>query len=199
MPAGTRLECVAHFDNSTNNPDNPDPTRSVTFGNESYDEMMIGFVDMVVKDGRSPASVEQQLTTRLHSLHEKHPGEVWVLDVRETDEQESGATALWLPSAGEGVWIIPMNGQLQETRVTEIRFDGKELEATVVAPFGTFPVAGKLDDGRLEGIITIPFDEDNLWFGGEIYDGQPLSGGGLHQHDPAHHQDHPAHSSSGQP
>jgi thiol-disulfide isomerase/thioredoxin len=45
MPKGTRIHCEAHFDNSRANPANPDPTRTVTWGEQSEDEMMIGFVD----------------------------------------------------------------------------------------------------------------------------------------------------------
>lgn len=45
MPKGTRIEVVAHFDNSTKNKHNPDPTKPVRFGDPTYDEMMIGFVD----------------------------------------------------------------------------------------------------------------------------------------------------------
>ena len=45
MPAGTRLLCVATYDNSTSNSSNPDPTRDVSWGRETTDEMMIGFVD----------------------------------------------------------------------------------------------------------------------------------------------------------
>jgi hypothetical protein len=45
MPKGTRIEVVAHFDNSTRNKYNPDPTKPVRFGDPTYDEMMIGFVD----------------------------------------------------------------------------------------------------------------------------------------------------------
>ncbi|MBI3651159.1 MAG: thiol-disulfide isomerase [Acidobacteria bacterium] len=45
MPKGTRLEVLAHFDNSTKNKFNPDPTKPVRFGDPTYDEMMIGFVD----------------------------------------------------------------------------------------------------------------------------------------------------------
>ena len=41
MPKGARIDCVAHFDNSKRNKANPDYTRDVTFGSESYDEMMI--------------------------------------------------------------------------------------------------------------------------------------------------------------
>ncbi len=41
---GTRLEALAHFDNSTWNPFNPDPTATVRFGQETTDEMMYLFV-----------------------------------------------------------------------------------------------------------------------------------------------------------
>ncbi len=51
VPKGTRVDCVAEWDNSANNPRNPDPTRTVTNGEQSFDEMMIGFVDYIVKDG----------------------------------------------------------------------------------------------------------------------------------------------------
>ncbi|HEU5115896.1 MAG TPA: alkyl hydroperoxide reductase, partial [Isosphaeraceae bacterium] len=48
MPKGTRIDCIAHFDNSTNNPLNPDPTRDIRWGEQSYDEMMIGYLDFCV-------------------------------------------------------------------------------------------------------------------------------------------------------
>jgi peroxiredoxin len=45
LPAGTRIECTAHYDNSKDNPNNPDPTRPVRWGDQTWQEMMIGFVD----------------------------------------------------------------------------------------------------------------------------------------------------------
>lgn len=48
MPKGTRIEAVAHFDNSTKNALNPDPTRAVRFGEQTWDEMMNGFFDYTV-------------------------------------------------------------------------------------------------------------------------------------------------------
>jgi hypothetical protein len=43
LPKGTRIDCVAHFDNSPNNKWNPDPTKEVRWGDQTWDEMMIGF------------------------------------------------------------------------------------------------------------------------------------------------------------
>jgi len=40
LPAGTKVEITAHWDNSANNPYNPDPTKSVEWGNQSWDEML---------------------------------------------------------------------------------------------------------------------------------------------------------------
>jgi hypothetical protein len=43
VPKGTRLDCVAHFDNSTGNRFNPDPTKEVRWGDQTWEEMMIGW------------------------------------------------------------------------------------------------------------------------------------------------------------
>jgi thiol-disulfide isomerase/thioredoxin len=44
FPKGTRIECLAHYDNSTFNPYNPDPKATVTDGDQTKDEMLNGFV-----------------------------------------------------------------------------------------------------------------------------------------------------------
>ena len=46
LPAGTIIECTAHFDNSASNPLNPDPGKAVRFGPQSWDEMMIGYFEV---------------------------------------------------------------------------------------------------------------------------------------------------------
>ena len=51
LPAGTAIACFAHFDNSPNNPDNPDPSAEVRWGDQSWEEMMIGFFDIAVDAG----------------------------------------------------------------------------------------------------------------------------------------------------
>ena len=51
LPRGTKIECTAHFDNSPNNPDNADPTKEVTWGDQSWDEMMVGFFNLVFDAG----------------------------------------------------------------------------------------------------------------------------------------------------
>lgn len=51
LPRQTRIECIAVFDNSEHNATNPDPTVTVKWGDQSFDEMMIGFMETIpIKD-----------------------------------------------------------------------------------------------------------------------------------------------------
>ena len=45
LPKGARIECTAWYDNSANNPQNPDPANEVRYGDQSWEEMMFGFFD----------------------------------------------------------------------------------------------------------------------------------------------------------
>jgi len=51
LKAGTKLRAIAWYDNSKNNPHNPDPTKTVTWGDQTSDEMMVGFFDVAVPVG----------------------------------------------------------------------------------------------------------------------------------------------------
>jgi len=59
LPKGTKIHAVAHFDNSANNKSNPDPTKPVRFGEQSWEEMMIGFFDVAVKPGTTERDMLQ--------------------------------------------------------------------------------------------------------------------------------------------
>jgi hypothetical protein len=48
LPKGTRLDCVAHFDNSARNKYNPDPSKEVRWGDQTWEEMMIGWFDYIL-------------------------------------------------------------------------------------------------------------------------------------------------------
>ncbi len=51
VPQGTRIHCVAHFDNSEENLANPDPTKEIRWGPQTWDEMMIGYFSYTVPIG----------------------------------------------------------------------------------------------------------------------------------------------------
>jgi len=57
LPGGTTIECVAHFDNSPNNPYNPDPKATVTYGEQTWDEMMSGWIEVAFSPRRETRSL----------------------------------------------------------------------------------------------------------------------------------------------
>ena len=56
LPKGTRLDCVAHFDNSTRNKYNPDPSKEVRWGDQTWEEMMIGWYTYTRVDQKAPVA-----------------------------------------------------------------------------------------------------------------------------------------------
>ena len=59
LPKGTKIECTAHYDNSPNNPANPDPTKEVHWGDQTWEEMMIGFFDIAIDAKADPKATQQ--------------------------------------------------------------------------------------------------------------------------------------------
>ena len=52
MPKGSTLMVVAHYDNSRANRFNPDPTATVRWGDQTWEEMLIGYYGTIEVPGR---------------------------------------------------------------------------------------------------------------------------------------------------
>jgi len=48
LPKGTKFIVTAHFDNSEKNKYNPDPGKTIRWGDPTYEEMMIGWMEYYV-------------------------------------------------------------------------------------------------------------------------------------------------------
>ncbi len=59
VPRGSKMHCLAHFDNSENNLANPDPQNPVSWGDQTWEEMMIGWFD------RTPAAETPNLAAKV--------------------------------------------------------------------------------------------------------------------------------------
>ncbi|MBL4847713.1 MAG: hypothetical protein JKY65_19520 [Planctomycetes bacterium] len=65
VPKGSKVIGVATFDNSDQNPANPDPTKTVRFGEQTWDEMMIGYMNVVdPTESQRAAYAKQQQTQK---------------------------------------------------------------------------------------------------------------------------------------
>jgi len=60
LPKGTRVECLAHYDNSAFNPFNPDPSATVRDGPQTYHEMMNGFLFYVDANEKLGLSIDEK-------------------------------------------------------------------------------------------------------------------------------------------
>jgi hypothetical protein len=67
LKAGTMLQAVGSYDNSKNNPHNPDPDIAVRWGDQTYDEMMVGFFDVAV-----PANIDKNQFFARPSVAQSH-------------------------------------------------------------------------------------------------------------------------------
>lgn len=157
LPRGTRVDIVAHYDNSADNPNNPDPGRAVTFGEQSTDEMMFGMFEFVAKDGVSPVPATNE--TRMDALQATLPADssyrVTVSILKPIP------SVLHLPRSGPGTWYLGQGRfQINVISIPQIEWNGDAFTFRMDARFGpnaafTFDVSGTVGpDGTIRGQTT---------------------------------------------
>jgi len=60
LPKGTVIRATAVYDNSTENPFNPDPTKTVRWGEQTYEEMMLGYIEYTLANETQAAEFDLQ-------------------------------------------------------------------------------------------------------------------------------------------
>jgi mono/diheme cytochrome c family protein len=159
VPAGTVLEAIAHYDNSADNPANPDPTQAVRFGNETKDEMMIGFVDFVAAEGVRPMTPHETRTRELERLAAARPGKVFAVSakpVEKRSEPHSFAPLVLEAGASEGVFYVIWGNQLEPSRVYDLLWDGTAFAGKVDSPRGAFDFTGTVEGGKASATLHLP-------------------------------------------
>jgi hypothetical protein len=156
LPRGTVVEAVAHYDNSADNKNNPDPTRDVTFGEQSNDEMMFGVFDFMPKDGVSPAP--STTDKRMDVLAAILPaGSAYRTSVTILKPIPA---VLHLPRNGEGAFYLAQGRfQINRIPIKSVTWNGDAFEFRMDAQFGpnarfTFDVKGRATGNTITGEVT---------------------------------------------
>ena len=118
MPEGTVLRCLARYDNSADNPSNPDPERTVTWGEQTQDEMLVGYVEVA-------------LAAQDFALGEP--------ESRKRDDGRYDVTFRYRPPAGtQSVYLA---GTFNEWKPTALKMSGPDdsgrFETKLILPAGT--------------------------------------------------------------
>lgn len=155
IPAGSRLDVTAVWDNSPENSANPDPSQEIIYRGDTFNEMFNGFIEVVQKDGvRFERQNDKEQILDLLALH---PSENSFLI--------EGFLKLGIhaPKEGEG-WLYM--GGIFSTSLDDFEWSGDALKITTQFPTPeasatTTIIEGKLDDqGQLKGTLTIGSDTE---------------------------------------
>ena len=60
VPAGTKLHAKALYDNSSNNKSNPDPTKQVTWGDQTWEEIVYTSITFWMPPAPTTSAQQQQ-------------------------------------------------------------------------------------------------------------------------------------------
>ena len=142
LPKGTIIQCEAYFDNSPHNPANPDSTKEVRWGDQSWEEMMIGFY----------ASVEvRSSTTNADLWSAANTGDVNTIH----DRLKAGADINSRSPQGQttALFIAALYGR---TKVVKVLLD-HEADVTIPSEDGATPLLVAAYFGRRD-IVTMLLD-----------------------------------------
>ncbi len=147
LPKGSKVKVTAVFDNSAKNKFNPDPTKDVRYGEPTYDEMMIGFMDFVAA-WPAPIKVDPKVFADYLGKYDRGEGRIITI-VREGDKliniAADGKSKLELVPIGKDKFRMQNN----ETEVTFIRNDKGEVTERLIEFEG-----GSMHNKRIKDVAS---------------------------------------------
>jgi len=132
LPAGSRIDVVAHYDNSANNPNNPDPTRDVYFGTATTDEMLFGIFEYIHDDEKGKVLAPEDKLAQFAATFPA--GEAYEVNLLLGGGKIP--SVIHLPRQGDGQWIILFGGTQFSLPLEHLSWKGDSCEADLVLRFG---------------------------------------------------------------
>lgn len=154
LPEGTVLDIEAHYDNSSGNPDNPDPSLDVTFGEDTNSEMMFGVFDFIPVEGKYPKPIDT--SEKLDRILATYDPEATFQVTTDLGLVKLNSGFL-LPREGDGMWFFPFGRQLFEIPLSKIQWNGNAFTADVtLLGQGGISMEGTVSaDGSIQGTFDV--------------------------------------------
>jgi len=175
MPAGTKIEVEMSYDNSKDNPGNPDPNRTIYYREQTFEEMFVGFMESVPVEGVRPKAAPP--VQKLETILSAHPA---------GDSYLNGGLmglpwGLYMPKgATTGKWYAAFGPVMFTSNIWNVTWDGNafSFDTTMVTQGGggqsmrvegtqspTGELAGTIKLGLMENaadpakqVVTLPFE-----------------------------------------
>ncbi len=156
IPAGSRVDVTAVWDNSEGNPANPDPSKEIIYRGDTFSEMFVGFLEVIQKDGvyHQPQPAREKISTLLAQYP---PEDSFFID----GFLKVGFHA---PRDGEG-WLYLGSGLVVfSTTLDDYQWEGSRLVIntqfpTAEASATTTVIRGEVgEDGRFVGTLIVGSD-----------------------------------------
>lgn len=147
MPKGTLLQCTAVFDNSEDNLTNPDPNKPVQWGDQSNEEMMIGFFDTLpVSDGLDDEQSRKSVNVAID------PTGTWAWQRAIGDRDKTDRLVLKLEGDRLTGHVLA-DGRQREIQDAVVR--GDQLSFSIDAGRITLEFAATVKEEALDGTIKV--------------------------------------------
>ncbi len=129
LPEGTVLDVEAHYDNSAANPNNPDPSVDLVFGESTYAEMMFGVFEFVPVDGvkPTPANPARKIQQMLATYPPENAYNVQV----DLGLIRLASGFILPPDGGDGIWYFPFGRELFDLPMRNVSWEGDSFSASV--------------------------------------------------------------------
>jgi hypothetical protein len=153
---GSRLDVTAVWDNSENNPANPDPSQEIIYRGDTFNEMFVGFFE--VAESNSVRQTPPPPDQTLKALLSNHPEEDCYMF------KGFLPFGIYAPQDGEG-WLYLANGSSMFTiSLDDLAWDGDKLHIATELPTPEASATTSTldlqrdDQGRLKGTLHYGID-----------------------------------------
>lgn len=174
LPEGTVIDIEAHYDNSSENPNNPDPSIDVIFGEDTYSEMMFGAFEFIPVEGKYPKPIN--IAKKLDRVLATYDSATTFMVDADLGPMKLKSGFL-LPKEGDGIWYFPFGRQLFEIPLSNIQWNEDAFHADVtLLGRGGITMEGTVSaDGSIQGTFEMG-DFDASEIGGGLIEPKGFSG-----------------------